>query len=239
MLRRYTLAFTYDGSSATTNIYIDGELQSSCGGFDTNPSNIQLTHFFIGASVWGESYVGGELGCFRVYNRALRSVSTKICCFSIRNSLCANIRYICMSISQTHNSAAEVAADRCAEPPKAAETVGQVIKSSVVDTKALSTVPSLLVFYPFNDTAGSSIATDYSGNGFHAAVAGNTRPIFTGGGVVLDAKQSQYLSVDSRVAPHFKAQAGSYSVTMSVLFTELQVWAPVFDFGVQGKPTGM
>jgi hypothetical protein len=94
---------------------------------------------------------------------------------------------------------------------------------------------SLLLFYAFNETAGSSQVLDYSGNGFHAKLGGRSPPIFTGGTVVLDAKQAQYLSIDPRVAPYLTGGGGSFSVTMSVLFKELQVWAPTFDFGVAGE----
>lgn len=66
------MAVTYDASSATAKVYVDGVMKASCGGFDTNPSNIELTHLVIGGSIFDDLYWTGELGCFRLYDRALR-----------------------------------------------------------------------------------------------------------------------------------------------------------------------
>ncbi len=68
------MAVTYDAPSATAKVYVDGVEKSSCGGFDTKPSNIELTHLVIGGSIFDDLYWTGELGCFRLYDRALRCV---------------------------------------------------------------------------------------------------------------------------------------------------------------------
>ena len=63
---------------------------------------------------------------------------------------------------------------------------------------------------------------------------GSTLPAFTGGSVVLDAKHSQYLSINSTFATTLNALS-SYSVTVSLKYNEIRTWARIFEFGVYGK----
>lgn len=63
---------TYDGHLGTTKLYIDGHMTVDCGGNHLNPSSMKLVDLFIGRQVDWDSTLDGELGCLRVYNRALR-----------------------------------------------------------------------------------------------------------------------------------------------------------------------
>lgn len=67
---------TYDATSTTTNVYIDGQLVAMCGGMPGNPGSIELAKdLFIGRSPYkNDPYLGGELGCFRIYNRTITYV---------------------------------------------------------------------------------------------------------------------------------------------------------------------
>lgn len=83
------MAVTHDGPSSTTRVYVDGQLVSSCHtGF--NPSNIAVpVDLFIGRSMWShDPYLSAELGCFRIYNRALRCVSCLYVCMELVLSPC-------------------------------------------------------------------------------------------------------------------------------------------------------
>lgn len=68
---------TYDAPSATNKMYIDGRLVGDCtGSMSVNPSTIAAPKdLFIGRALWKDddgSYLPAELGCFRMYGRALR-----------------------------------------------------------------------------------------------------------------------------------------------------------------------
>ena len=84
--------------------------------------------------------------------------------------------------------------------------------------------------YPFNDTAGSVAATDYSGNGFHARAGGRVLPSFTGASVVLAAGSAQFLSINSSFGPVLRTM-NSFTVTVSFKLKQLSTWSRVFDFG--------
>ena len=88
--------------------------------------------------------------------------------------------------------------------------------------------------YPFNDTTGSSVATDYSGNGFHATAAGHTRPTFTGGSVILSKAQLQHLRIDPSFGPALQT-ASNYSFVVSVKFNTLERYTHLFEFGNRGE----
>lgn len=70
---RYTLALTHDGHLGTTKLYIDGHLAADCGGNHMDPSTMKLVDLFVGRRVDSEHQtLDGELGCLRMYSRALR-----------------------------------------------------------------------------------------------------------------------------------------------------------------------
>lgn len=81
LTNRYAVALTYDAPSATVKLYVDGEVTASCTGPNINPSTVSMaTDVLIGRSVTERnSSLNGELGCFRIYNRTLRSDSF-VCC---------------------------------------------------------------------------------------------------------------------------------------------------------------
>lgn len=69
------MALTYDAPSTTAKIYIDGQQTCINAATPTNPSNIAVARdFFIGRSFHNNPTLSGEINCFRIYSRALRSV---------------------------------------------------------------------------------------------------------------------------------------------------------------------
>lgn len=80
-LSRYTLAVTYDAPLSTLTVYVDGLPVGSSSSMVYKPSNIPaMTDFFLGRSLFDQDvYLHGELGCFSVYNRALRHVVAVVC----------------------------------------------------------------------------------------------------------------------------------------------------------------
>ena len=70
---RYVLALVYDASASSVTMYVDGKKAGTCDGFIVKPSEIvKPSSMFIGRSLSGDPYLGAELRCFRMYNRALR-----------------------------------------------------------------------------------------------------------------------------------------------------------------------
>ena len=98
------MAVTYDEPSSTAKVYIDGQLVSTCSKFGFNPSNIHgvATDLFIGRSLEEvDPFLSGELGCFRIYNRALRCVRGRLGVFAY-----ARLRYwgACMLMFTFHST---------------------------------------------------------------------------------------------------------------------------------------
>lgn len=79
---------------------------------------------------------------------------------------------------------------------------------------------SLVLYYPFNDTSGSTTAQDYSGNGYTATATkqnGKTLPSFSGATVRLIGVEEQFLQIH----PSFLSVLASledFSVTLNAMF---------------------
>lgn len=70
------MALTYNGASATSSIYVNGQLAGACRNITAKPSDMAVaTDLFIGRPHDSRlPYLNAQLGCFRVLDRALRYV---------------------------------------------------------------------------------------------------------------------------------------------------------------------
>jgi hypothetical protein len=80
-------------------------------------------------------------------------------------------------------------------------------------------VARLLLYYAFNETAGSSKVVDYSGSGFDATTQNG--PYFSGTSMRLYSYYRQYLSINSALGPAFKA-LDSFTVTLSLRYPQVR-----------------
>ena len=111
-------------------------------------------------------------------------------------------------------------------------------KQDPVQSKPSATVSStqsrgsptspLLLYYAFNETAGSSQVIDYSGNKFNAtghgwpSFVGTSTPAFTGTSMRLRSLQGQYLSIDKALGPVVKT-LDSFTVTTSIKLPQVRI----------------
>ena len=77
--------------------------------------------------------------------------------------------------------------------------------------------------YPFNDTAGSAAAIDYSGNGFHATGHANKGqlPAANGTFMRLNNAYEQYLRINSTFGGTLKS-LNSFTITTLVKFPKVK-----------------
>lgn len=89
----------YDGPSNTSTIYVNDRVAAVCEGIAARPADMgQATHLFIGRSLTNTQYFNGQLGCFRVHNRALR-YADRAQHYSV---LARNIEYLILSAPYIH-----------------------------------------------------------------------------------------------------------------------------------------
>lgn len=80
----------------------------------------------------------------------------------------------------------------------------------------------LLLYYAFNETAGSSQVIDYSGNKFNATGHGwSSMPSFSGSSMRLRSLQGQHLSIDKALGPVIKT-LDSFTVTTNIRLPQVR-----------------
>ena len=72
---------------------------------------------------------------------------------------------------------------------------------------------SLLLYYAFNETIGSTQVVDYGSYGFTATAIG--RPSFSGSSMQLSSGRRQHLSIDAALGSVIKT-LDSFTVTLSI-----------------------
>lgn len=71
----------------------------------------------------------------------------------------------------------------------------------------------LLLYYAFNETAGSTQVRDYSGRGFTAAALG--QPAFSGTSMRLSSASRQHLNIDMGLGEVVKTLE-SFTITLTI-----------------------
>lgn len=112
------------------------------------------------------------------------------------------------------------------QTPSEASPSSQTSVSSNAQSRGSPTSP-LLLYYAFNETAGSSQVIDYSGNKFNAtghgwpSILGISTPSFTGTSMRLRSLQGQHLSIDKALGPVIKT-LDSFTVTTNIRFPQVR-----------------